>query len=49
MQFESERALRNYEQHPIHKRAVSDVLQPLTAKVLVYDIRHDEHSPLMRR
>ena len=44
MQFRDQRALRDYEQHPIHKKAVSDVLRPLTAKILIYDIRYDEYS-----
>jgi len=30
-------AMKNYVTHPIHEKAVREVLQPLTAKVVVYD------------
>ena len=42
MQFRDEQALQAYEVHPNHKKAVSEVLRPLTAKVLVYDIKRGE-------
>ena len=35
--FEDEAALRAYDQHPTHKRAVQEVLQPLVARFIVYD------------
>jgi hypothetical protein len=37
--FASEQALREYDEHPIHKRAVQELLAPLSAKVVIYDIR----------
>ena len=37
--FASEQALREYEQHPIHKRAVQELLAPLSSKVAIYDFR----------
>ena len=36
--FADESAMADYEQNPIHKKAVSDVLRPLTAKIIIYDI-----------
>ena len=36
--FADESAMAAYEQNPIHKKAVSDVLRPLTAKIIIYDI-----------
>jgi hypothetical protein len=41
-------ALDDYEQNPIHKKAVSDVLKPLTAKILIYDIERAYPSPTKR-
>lgn len=38
--FEDERSLRAYDNHPLHIQAVSEVLRPLTSKVLIYDIAH---------
>lgn len=35
--FESEAALRHYEQDPEHQRAIKEVLAPLAAKVQVFD------------
>jgi len=35
--FASEQALRDYDQHPIHKKAVQELLAPLSAKVVIYD------------
>jgi hypothetical protein len=40
MAFDSEDALREYEQHPLHKRAVAEVLRPLSKRMLVYDFRN---------
>lgn len=37
--FTDEAALHGYDTNPIHKKAVSDVLKPLTAKLLIYDIK----------
>lgn len=37
MTFRDEAALRAYENHPAHKRAVEDVLKPLVARFVVYD------------
>ena len=37
--FQDLAALRAYEKNPIHLRAVNDVLRPLTAKLVIYDIR----------
>ena len=37
--FASEQALREYDQHPIHKQAVQEVLAPLAAKFVIYDVR----------
>ena len=39
MRFVNEQALREYDAHPIHKKAVQEVLAPLSAKVLIYDFR----------
>ena len=49
IQFKSEAALRDYEQHPLHQKAVSDVLKPLTAGILIYDVRDDRLSPVTKR
>jgi hypothetical protein len=38
MRFGDEAALRAYDQHPTHKKAVEEVLKPLAAKVQIYDI-----------
>lgn len=37
MTFRDEAALRAYEKHPAHKKAVEDVLKPLVARFVVYD------------
>ncbi|MDX6766315.1 MAG: Dabb family protein [Candidatus Methylacidiphilales bacterium] len=37
MTFRDEAALRAYENHPAHKKAVEDVLKPLVARFVVYD------------
>jgi len=39
MRFASEQALQEYDQHPIHKTAVQELLAPLAAKFLIYDFR----------
>ena len=36
--FEDEEALRAYDQNPIHQQAVKEVLMPLAARVVIYDI-----------
>jgi hypothetical protein len=38
MTFTDEAALRAYDQHPTHKKAVDEVLKPLAAKLQIYDI-----------
>ncbi len=38
MTFTGEAALRAFEQHPTHQRAVEEVLKPLVGKLLIYDI-----------
>lgn len=35
--FDSEKALQDYLDHPDHKVAVKDTLQPLVKRILVYD------------
>ena len=42
MTFKDEAALRAYEKNPVHQRAVNDVLRPLTAKLVIYDIRRGQ-------
>ena len=37
MTFEDEAALRAYDGHPTHKKAVEEVLRPLAGKILIYD------------
>ncbi|MBC8108794.1 MAG: Dabb family protein [Anaerolineae bacterium] len=37
--FASEQALREYDEHPIHKKAVQELLAPLSAKFVIYDFR----------
>lgn len=39
MRFANEQALREYDQHPIHKKAVQELLAPLAAKFVIYDFR----------
>jgi len=39
--FESEQALRDYDQNPIHVQAVKEVLQPLVKKFVIYDFRNE--------
>ncbi len=38
MRFDSVQALRAYETHPLHVKQKTEVLLPLSKKVLVYDI-----------
>jgi hypothetical protein len=38
MHFDSPEALASYEKNPVHVKAVTDTLKPLTAKILVHDI-----------
>ena len=37
IRFTDKAALAAYEKNPVHQKAVSEVLEPLTAKILVYD------------
>ncbi|MBL9117041.1 MAG: Dabb family protein [Verrucomicrobiaceae bacterium] len=37
MRFNSKEDMQAYEKHPVHVKAVKEVLQPLTSKVVVYD------------
>jgi hypothetical protein len=37
MRFDSPQAMHTYEKHPVHVKAVQDMLRPLTSKILVYD------------
>ena len=39
MGFTDEAALRAYDQHPTHKKAVDEVLKPLAAKLVIYDFK----------
>ena len=41
MTFASERALAEYETHPVHRRAVTDTLRPLVERFVVYDFRNE--------
>lgn len=38
MRFANPADLGTYEKHPVHVKAVKEILQPLAAKLLVYDI-----------
>ena|SRR5687768_11911056 len=40
MTFRDEAALRAYDAHPAHKKAVDEVLRPLVARLVVYDFRN---------
>jgi len=46
--FTDEAALHAYDQNPIHKKAVSDVLRPLTAKLVIYDVKRAEANATKR-
>ena len=39
MTFKDEAALRAYDVHPRHKKAVDEVLRPLVARLVIYDVR----------
>ena len=39
MTFKDEASLRGYDAHPRHKKAVDEVLRPLVARLVVYDVR----------
>jgi hypothetical protein len=38
MTFRDEAALRAYDVHPRHKKAVDEVLRPLVARLVIYDV-----------
>ncbi len=38
MRFDSAKSLQAYETHPLHVKKVTEVLKPLSQKILVYDI-----------
>jgi hypothetical protein len=38
MRFDSAESLQAYESHPLHVQKVTEVLKPLSKKILVYDI-----------
>lgn len=38
MRFDSAKSLRAYESHPLHVQKVTEVLKPLSKRILVYDI-----------
>ncbi len=44
MSFDSEASLRAYDEHPIHKKLVEDVIKPNAAKLAVYDSTIDAYS-----
>lgn len=37
IRFESKEALDAYEKHPVHEKAVKEILKPLAAKIVVHD------------
>jgi len=39
MRFDSAADLASYEKNPVHVKAVTETLKPLTTKILVYDIK----------
>jgi hypothetical protein len=39
IRFANEQALRDYDQHPIHRKAVQELLAPLAARFVIYDFR----------
>lgn len=41
MRFANQADLSTYEKHPVHVKAVNEVLKPLAAKLLVYDVITD--------
>jgi hypothetical protein len=38
MRFDSAKSLQAYENHPLHVKKVTEVLKPLSRKIVVYDI-----------
>jgi hypothetical protein len=38
MRFKDRPTLAKFEQNPAHQKAIREVLQPLTRKVLIYDV-----------
>lgn len=38
MRFDSAAALEAYAKHPLHQKKLNEVLRPLSAKIVVYDI-----------
>ena len=40
IRFDSAQSLHAYETHPLHVKKVTEVLKPLSRKILVYDIVH---------
>jgi hypothetical protein len=38
MRFANSTDLGTYEKHPVHVKAVKEVLQPIAKKLLVYDV-----------
>jgi hypothetical protein len=38
MRFDSAKSLQAYESHPLHVKKVTEVLKPLSKKIVVYDI-----------
>ena len=38
--FHDESGLRAYDQHPDHRKAVEELLRPLTQKILIYDFKN---------
>ena len=52
--FDSETSLRAYDQHPIHKRVIEEVVKPNVARFLIYDSTvelydHGEHTSTATR
>jgi hypothetical protein len=41
--FRDQAAMEAYEKHPKHVRAVKEVLEPLTSKIVVYDFVNQEY------
>lgn len=41
MRFANQADLSTYEKHPVHVKAVNDILKPMAAKLLVYDVITD--------
>jgi hypothetical protein len=40
MRFDSVKSLREYEKNPLHVKKVTEVLKPLSKRILIYDIKH---------